>query len=176
MVSSVLELQRSKEDTEHKSTLTKAINRIKALGFAHQYLYKNEQYESINIAEYLKLIADNVTSQTGINLSLNISSDLMLQIEKAQALGVVTNELLSNSIKHAWPDNTVEKKIVIQAEFEDENIVMRYSDNGIGSVANGEGNTLGMRLIDSFILRRLNGNYSVENKNGYCITLNFPGK
>ena len=175
MVSSVLELQRSKEDNDHKSTLTKAINRIKALGFAHQYLYKNEQYESINISEYLKLIADNVTSQTGINLIILISSDLMLQIEKAQALGVVTNELLSNSIKHAWTDSYEEKQIIIQAEYQNNNIVFNYSDNGVGTLDKGEGNTLGMRLIDSFIVRRLNGTYQVENKNGYNITLNFPG-
>lgn len=175
MVSSVLELQRTKEDTEHKSTLTKAINRIKALGFAHQYLYKNEQYESINVAEYLHLIANNVTSQTGIKLNIEIPDDLMLHIEKAQALGVVTNELLSNSIKHAWTESNTEKKIVIHANCVDQNIVFSYSDNGVGSLNKSEGNTLGMRLIDSFIVRRLNGTYTVENKNGYTITLNFQG-
>jgi len=176
MVSSVLELQRSKTDEKNKSTLDTAINRIKALGFAHQYLYKNEQYEQIQLSEYIELITSSVLMHTGVKSTVQIPTELMLNIEEAQALGVVINELLSNSIKHAWPTSG-NREMWLVMEIQNGEIKLVYRDNGVGLGDNSDQkDTLGMQLVDSFIKRRLQGSYQITYNSGYQITINFKSK
>lgn len=177
MVSSLLTLQSARvKSTETKDALKIGVSRIKALGFAHQELYKGDDFTFIKIGEYLKLIADSLCRRTEVKIEVDVEKEFKMHIEKAQALGFIVNELITNSIKYAWEENDDDSAILIKIiEFE-EDILFMYKDNGIGYGENKEGlvgQSLGSSLMHSFIERQLNGTYSYYTDNGAVMEIKY---
>ena len=173
MVNSLVELQKSKESsTENKESLTQISQRVKALAFAHQHLYLQSQYEQIKVDDYLNLLIGKLVSNLAIKTQIEIDDKLMLPIEKGQALGLVLNELISNSIKHAKVEKGLELKLTIVQNPSGIEVV--YSDNGLGfDLEKSVKKSLGMTLIDSFITRQLNGRFELNTIGNYSIKINF---
>ncbi|MEO9532197.1 MAG: sensor histidine kinase [Crocinitomicaceae bacterium] len=173
MVNSLVELQKSKEDSPtNKESLTKISQRVKALSIAHQHLYLQSQYETINVCDYLTLLITKLTANLDISTELNLDKELMLPIEKGQALGLIINELVSNSIKHAKLEGQL--NINVKLSNQDNEVMVDYQDNGPGydptKVTKG---SLGNTLVDSFIKRQLNGEYELNTLGNYSIKIIF---
>jgi two-component sensor histidine kinase len=175
MVASVLELQSIRVSSEEgRETLNVANQRIKALALAHQHFYKENQYEKINLKNYLEVILKNLTLQRSIEIDSLISENIEIPIEKAQTVGLILNELISNSIKHAWPPDFQDKKITLDFKQVESQYICKYRDNGKGlSDDFVVGNGIGKMLIDAFIERKLNGQKTIKNDNGYFIEISF---
>ncbi len=177
MVSSILALQSGKsEDEISKETLKKAIERINALTLAHQKIYINGNYSNIFMLDYINQICENLLKNLNINYSLNISSELELDIEKAQAIGFIINELITNSIKYAWINLNKDKQIIIEFNGNALKGQIIYKDNGKGFDVNQdvqETNTLGFNLIKSFVVRQLKGDISFGSDEGLTIFINY---
>ncbi|MBN2669389.1 MAG: sensor histidine kinase [Bacteroidales bacterium] len=179
MVSSILELQQQNPNSlKSKDILKEANNRINALSMAHQTMYKDEQYQNVDAGKYIGIIVSNLIKSETIIADISIPEDFKLEIEKAQALGFITNELITNSIKYAWPNNNSEKIITIHLilDINSNNITFKYSDNGLGypqSFKIEDTNTLGSILIKSFCERQLNGNLYLSNNSGAITEINF---
>ena len=179
LVSSILELQRIKVvNPNAKAILKNASERIKSLSLAHQSLYKNEDYESINIKEYIQLIINNLLHAERVQVSVDITDTLEIHIEKGQALGFVINELITNSLKHAWDISDSKKSVSISIRTNEENsLTLRYRDNGIGYPSGfkmNEQNSLGCTLINSFVTRQLEGKLFVSNDKGAITEIRLP--
>jgi two-component sensor histidine kinase len=96
-----------------------------------------------------------------------------VNIEKAQALGFIVNELITNSIKYAWEKNDSPKKININFVKEGDMITFKYSDNGKGFQKNIKNHSLGSILISSFVSRQLMGELKTYNESGAVTLITF---
>jgi two-component system, sensor histidine kinase PdtaS len=175
VVSSLLDLQSNfAHDQSSRDALVSSRDRINSLALAHQNLYLDDEYESINIAVYLNGVVKAVCSK---DIQVNTDFiDELLEIEKAQALGFVLNELLTNSIKHAWEHNVKIKMISIKLVRAEGEWFFYYSDNGKGIGNNTmflESPTFGVTLIRSFLRRNLKGKIEFGEKPGMNISFSF---
>jgi two-component sensor histidine kinase/ligand-binding sensor domain-containing protein len=174
MVSSLLELQSSHtKNKEAQELLNIGISRIKSIGLAHHKLYSGDNYSTIDLKEYIESITNDLTFGTDKNVELYLDKHYDVNIEKAQALGFIVNELITNSIKYAWEKNDSPKKININFVKEGSVITFKYSDNGRGFQKNIKNHSLGSILISSFVSRQLMGELKTYNESGAVTLITF---
>jgi two-component sensor histidine kinase len=175
VVSSLMDLQSNyaKDDSSREAILNSK-DRINSLALAHQYLYLDDKYDSINIDVYLRGIIRSVCDPA-IDVRSTFANE-QLDFEKAQALGFVLNELLTNSMKHAWDETIGEKWISIKLLNENGTWFFYYADNGKGlsnKTSFLESPTFGVTLIRSFLRRNLKGKLEFGEKPGMNISFSF---
>jgi two-component sensor histidine kinase len=98
-----------------------------------------------------------------------------MHIEQAVPLGMIIHELATNSIKYAW-QGTQNKKIDIHIENNNGALMLSYNDNGKGLPTNLDikaTTSLGLKLVDLFIHRQLQGSMIYENRNGAFFKFTF---
>lgn len=157
IINSMLNLQIGKiEDEKTETILFEARQRINAIALTHQMLYQRSTISSINMAEYVETLVQQIEaamSQSNITTIVQISpTDEKLTIDGAVPLGLVINELLTNAYKHAFPVGRSGHIVVSLTEHE-QSFTVSVSDNGKGLPAGFnyyESKTLGMELV--FIL------------------------
>lgn len=159
-----------------KNVLLESRNRVRSMALIHNRLYKSDSLTSVNFGEYAKeLISEINASYPTIANSVKISTDIndvSLTINSAIPCGLILNELLTNSYKHAFKDKT-DRQIHVSFEKENSTILMRVKDNGIGLPPNyKEKQSLGVTVIES-LSEQLDGNFNFSNNNGTCFELKF---
>jgi two-component sensor histidine kinase/ligand-binding sensor domain-containing protein len=178
LVSSLIELQSEfATDEFSKEVLSKGNDRIKALAFAHQKLYQNNDYENINLKDYFNQITHNLLKETECEITIDIPENFSLNIERGQVLGFIINELIVNSLKYAWKNDMNQKHLSVSTVINDKTIEFIFKDNGIGfpkGFTSNNNNSLGYTLIPSFVKRQLKGKLSLYNENGALIKITFP--
>ncbi len=170
IMSSLLRLQSSNltEDTIKKVFL-ESENRIKAMAIVHNKLYDSHSYDRIDFADYVKTLITNLFISLGVR-TYQISYELkipetLLNIDTALPLGLVINELVSNSLKYAFPgDRKGTVSIVLEKNGKD--FILTVKDDGIGLIdkavleASGKlGMTL-VRLLSTQIDGKVESNFS----------------
>lgn len=152
-------------------------NRIKSIADVHELLYSSDTLSKINLKTYIEKLFNNVLSVSN-NISpptpnISINDDFEMNINQAIPLGLLINELLTNSVKHAFKEidePTISFSVTKKAS--DINIV--YSDNGIGLNIERQSspNSLGFTLINT-LLEQLDSVYSFTNNVGFGIEFTF---
>jgi two-component sensor histidine kinase len=147
--------------------------RIQAISLAHeQFVYSSdfENDKSYNIKKYLQKIyeANLVFIANEVNHKF-IVEDFKVTIDTALPIGIITNELLNNSIKHAKLLENEKLLIYLSLEKKEDCIHMIYSDNGSSFKFEKKQNSLGLFVIESMITQ-LGGSYTREGSK-YTITL-----
>jgi len=116
VISSLLALQADKfkskmgmMSSEILDAFRESQDRVISIGFIHEELYKGEKIEDLDFSLYLEKLTQNLfntyrLTNTSINLSMDIENDLFFDMDTAIPLGIIVNELISNSLKHAFPD------------------------------------------------------------------------
>ena len=136
VIISLLMLQIDRFEDENAVILFKeGINRIRAMSLIHESLYISDKVNTINFDHYVRSLCEQVINL--YMLPINASSieyeidDMHIDIDAAVACGLVINELISNSLKHGYPDD---REPSIRISFsEDEDIYrLTVSDNGVG--------------------------------------------
>jgi PAS domain S-box-containing protein len=149
------------------------INRIKAMSLVHQKLYKADDLSRINLKEYIQdlvnllMMSYHIREET-ISLKLELE-DVFVLIDTAIPLGLVLNELISNSFKHAFPDNAKGELSIRLFKDEDDAINIHLSDNGIGIPKDIElenVNTIGLQTVFNLIKHQLNGKIRYDTDRG----------
>ena len=178
LVSSLLELQSEfAKDEFSKKILSEGNDRIKALAFAHQNLYQNEDYENIELNEYFDQIIYHLLGQVNCKTTIDVPSNFVINIERGQVLGFIINELIMNSLKYAWEESNTEKLISFTMKILNDEIEFVYQDNGVGfpkDFSLADSKSLGYTLIPSFVKRQLKGKVACTNENGAVIKITFP--
>lgn len=171
MILGMLWFESQKHD--NKEIFTELTNRIKSMSKLHeQLLYSSKDLVQININEYLKNIIQNISfSYTSKNFYINSHiEDIYLSFEEALNLGVIVNEILTNSIKHN--QNIKENYINIFLATIDEKIELRIEDNSEKfSVENSKG--LGLNLVKEFLKKLNDANYTLTFNDISCFRLTF---
>lgn len=168
IVSSLLYLQNETiEDQMIRDKISQTDMRIQAIALVHEKLYKTSNINAVEFSSYIETLAKMVHRIYGsnINLILNLEK-IYLPIEKAQPLGLIINELIINSFKHAFPENS-QGEIEIKFQFNENNYFLLVRDNGKGFVMpiNGNPDSLGTTLI-SALANQIDAEYYVKNEGG----------
>ena len=178
IISSLLNLQSSYiKDEEAFEVFKESQNRVKSMAMIHEKLYQSGNFAEINVAEYLKSLTENIYSSYGINMNiikLKINAEnIFLDINKAVPCFLLINEVITNSIKHAFPDGRSGK---ITIDFhEDGGYIISIKDDGIGLPKNlniNKTETLGMQLINA-LTSQLDGNLEVKSNGGTEFIVHF---
>lgn len=176
IMSSILGLQVIGEDDKKiKQILQKNRQRIHSIAMVHEALYKHEDFEYIDIVAYLSNVvqANIAISSKKIELSIE-SSYPVLPFDMALHIGMITNELVTNSLKHAFEKS--EGSISIKIEESDSEYLYHYQDSGnatleIETLQAGRG--LGMKLIEMMV-EQLDSRMKISGERGMKYTMWKP--
>ncbi|MBS1650716.1 MAG: sensor histidine kinase [Bacteroidetes bacterium] len=177
-ISSLIGMQSRALDSEKEiKVLSETLRRIEAMALVHEMLYTKNNEGFIIINAYLHQLVNsilkmhNISSST-IKFQINNAS-FKLSPSQAIALGMICSELISNSVKYAFQNNS-NFEILIQFNKNTEgSYEFLYEDNGENfSAKNDSENKLGLRLIDIFS-RQLKGNYNIKKQRGFYFNLIF---
>ncbi|WP_304130231.1 sensor histidine kinase [Ignavibacterium album] len=178
----LLELQiQNVEDNAVKEMFRQSINRIRSMAIIHEYLYRNDSKSSIELPVYIESLTDTLISVYADyrrELIINYSMDKVItDFEVAIPVGLIVNELVTNSIKHAFIDR--QKGIIdIYLEKKDKQIILTIKDNGIGIPVNLDienSKTLGLQLV-RLLVDQLSGNYKIFREEGTKVQIEIPFK
>jgi PAS domain S-box-containing protein len=175
IMSSLIKLQSHYvEDPLMLQILKETESRIQSMSIVHSKLYSTQEYEKVNFGEYVKSLTDNFWNTYGIklkNLKFEIDIGAMtVNIDTAIPCGLIINELVSNSIKYAFPDGRngtirIELKKASGKSF----YILTVSDDGVGIVRNidvNKSDTLGIQLVN-LLAKQMNGKFEIESRHGY---------
>lgn len=159
MVSSLLSLQT--KNTRSRAVieaLEEGKSRVKAMALIHQKLYQNDDLSVIEMQGYIESLVNSVQSvfkKGGHNINITIDAEgVELDIDRAIPFGLVLNELVSNSFKYAFPEDSDNNKIYIHIRKNGENGFFEYTDNGIGLPPDSEeraNSSMGIRLMNRLV-------------------------
>ena len=179
VVSSILEMQEdSNEDSDLNRILRVSQDRIQSMALIHEKLYQSPTLAEIDFASYLDEFVDRLVATYHVDTSkINVIKDLSsihLNVETATPLGLIVNELVANSLKHAFKDKATGEVRIFCNQSEDGLLTLCVSDNGCGLPDNfdlDETESLGMQLV-SLLSRQLDASLEVVNDNGtrFCLT------
>ncbi len=168
VMSSLIKLQsRYINDEKMLDMLKETGGRIQSMSIVHTKLYNSGDYENINFSEYVRNLIENFKSIYGYqlkNIRFNIEiNNLSLNIDTAIPCGLIINELISNSIKHAFPDNREGEISISILPEEGSKYKLVVKDNGIGAPDRADlkkSDTLGIQLV-TLLTRQLNGTMEI---------------
>jgi len=138
------------KNNDEKVSLLELMNRIKSMSLIHQYLLDSDNFSEIKSDQYISRIIDEIKksySEDNIEVQQTLDS-FSLTPNQALSLGVIINELLTNSVKYYALKSPC--KITILCKKEEENIRVCVKDNGEGFDIETEKNGLGLKLIEQF--------------------------
>ncbi|MDP3567540.1 PAS domain S-box protein [Sediminibacterium sp.] len=172
IISSILNLQSSYvTDAYTLSLLKESQNRIKTMAYIHESLYQNKSFTSVNFSEYIQTLSKNiiqsyVVSSEKIELVLNVQKTT-LSLDTSIPAGLIINELITNAIKHAFP-NSRKGKIYLNLKTENNTIHLEVADDGVGIPSDldyNNTNSLGLQLVNTLI-DQLGGEIKFKTKKG----------
>lgn len=204
VISSLLDLQADKfsnreciKDSEVLEAFRESQNRVISMALIHEELYKGGRLDTLDLSSYIKELAENLfltykLSSTDISLKTDFEENLFFDMDNAVPLGIIVNELVSNSLKHAFPEkdkgeisiklcrenigecrNNIEESK--NEECKSTSFILTVSDNGVGIPENLDFenlDSLGFQLIFSLV-EQLDGKIELKRNNGTEITITF---
>ena len=181
IISSLLDLQTGTvKDPRVLQSFQESQHRIRSMALIHEKLYQSPDLAEVDFADYLRsLIAYLVRayhiSEAQVTLKLD-TEPVRLRIDTAIPCGLILNELVSNALKHAFPNGRRgEIDVTVRAE-KPERASLWVSDNGVGLPDGMDWRaapSLGLRLVHT-LTQQLHGTLEVETANGATFRLSFP--
>ncbi len=179
IVVSLLQLQVYQSSSKkEKNKLLDAQNRVMSIAMVHELLYSTDEFNKVNLATYyeqlIRTIKSNmITGTKGVDHIVNIG-DVSLNITQAIPLGLLINELATNSLKYAFPEESSDNIIELSIHALDDKIKVTYCDNGVGfDMSDVKFKTgLGFKIMDS-LLNQLEADYEMKTENGFDLTFTF---
>ena len=181
IVSSLLHLQaQTIKDPQILKAIQESQNRIESISLIHKNLYTNPNIGKIDIAEYINnlvtgLLISYQIAPAQINLHTDIDS-VILNVDQAIACGLIINELISNALKHAFPNNQSGEISISLHKNKNHDIEMMIRDNGIGLTDNIDWrntSSLGLSLVYDLVTEQLEGSINIERSQGTIFNIQF---
>jgi PAS domain S-box-containing protein len=180
VVSSLLKLQSSYvTDKNTHDILLDSQNRVRSMALVHQKLYQSKDFSQIDFIEYINQLSQqlfNVFKRKSNDVQITVTSNnANLSIDLAIPCGLIINELVSNSLKYAFPDNY---SGIINIEInntENDTCELIVKDNGIGfpeGINFKNTSTLGLQLVNTLV-GQIDGTIEMESNNGTAFKIKF---
>ncbi len=154
-------------------------NRIQAMMLIHEQLYQSDDLGHVNFGEYLHRLMLNVFLSNSSNLGavkpILQAEPVFLNLETAVPCGLLVNELLVNSLKHAFPENYTGEVRILLHQTPDQQIHIKIADNGVGLPAELDWRqtiSLGFKLV-RILAKQLKAEVQLEQTNGTIVNLTF---
>jgi PAS domain S-box-containing protein len=172
IISSLLNLQKIYvEDKEAVNVLNESQNRVKSMAMIHEKLYMSDDLAHINFVDYIQNLVKNLfysynVENTHIKPILEVE-DITLNMETAVPCGLIISELVSNSLKYAFP-NGRKGKILVSFKSVDDRYELIIRDNGVGLPEEIDFNnleTLGLLLVNS-LTEQIDGELTINRSHG----------
>ncbi len=181
VVHSLLNLQSSRiNDPLVKNMLLDSQNRIQSMALIHQTLYQSHDFAKVDFSGFLDVLVSNLVNSYRVNsqdIQVHIDvQTILLPINSAIPCGLLINELITNSLKHAFPGGRQGQINITLTPCDRSTIRLGISDNGIGipdHVSMSNSATLGLRLI-TLLSQQLDGKLTINRRDPTEFNLEFP--
>lgn len=177
IISSLLSLQSSYiEDEKVRTLFQESQNRIRSMAMVHEKLYKSENMSKIDFKQYMSDLVDSLSYNHRIHPD-NVKKKMetvLFDVETAIPCGLIINELVTNTFKHAFPDGNI-GEITVELYKKKDTVFMKVSDNGIGfpeDIDFKNTKSLGLKLVNSLVMQ-LDGEIQLDTTNGTLFTVSF---
>ena len=180
LISSLLSLQAARiAEPAVAELFAESRNRVRSMALVHENLYRAGNFARISMATHIQNLCADSARAYGMNgrrveLASRIG-DVELDLDRAVSCGLIVNELVSNALKHAFPDGRAGRVCVELEPFGGERHVLVVGDDGVGLPADLDchrADTLGLQLVDD-LTRQLHGNIRVDRDGGTTFTITF---
>ena len=183
VVSSLLALQSAKiSDPNVQAVMQASQSRVQSMGLIHQKLYQGEQLAAIEMRDYFVNLSESILDSFDAAGRVKIDCsmpELVLDIDTAVSVGLITNELLTNSLKYAFvskDSGNISISLTRGSPLGPDSgfFLLQVADDGIGKIlgATAKGTGFGTQLIE-LLTRQLDGMLTYETQNGTLVTLRF---
>ena len=175
VIISILRLEKDRLDEPHaRAAIETSVQRIFAMALVHETLYDSGQLDKIDIVKYTNALIEIASDSSTNEFSLEAEGPLLAGLDFAVPFGLLVNELISNSEKHAFPSG-VSGKVSIKVSSSG-GLTLVVADNGVGiseSVQVEGPVTLGLNLVKA-LAQQLHGRVELDRKTGTRWTIRFP--
>ncbi len=178
VVSSLLHIQTQQfDDPRTRMVFEESQHRIRAMALVHEKLYHSDNLSNINFGEYLESVVGQLIrsySREGIRLALSLES-IEMDVEVAIPCGLVVNELVTNALKHAFPDDGTGTISVGLRRLSDRIIELTVADDGIGIPADADirnATSMGLTLVQA-LTEQMSGDVRIERTAGTRFVVEF---
>ncbi|MGR3301135.1 MAG: PAS domain-containing sensor histidine kinase [Candidatus Scalindua sp.] len=180
IISSLLDM--SSMQTQNQETIelfAESRNRVDSIALIHSQLYKSERFDEIDMERHIQELSGNLlniySKEKTITLDIK-SANVYLPVTQAVPCALVLNELISNSLKHAYRDGEQGTISISMQQSDDNTILMRVRDNGVGipeEIDIGRTKSLGLRLTRNIVNKQLNGKIKIIRNKGTEFIVEF---
>ena len=181
VISSLLRLQSEYiKDKKYIEMLKESQNRIRSMAFIHEKLYQSKDLANIDFNRYIKSLTDDLFRSYGVStdkiaLKMDIES-VSLGVDAAIPCGLIINELVSNSLKHAFPGGREGEIKIVLRRTDGKEIELLVSDDGVGipedlDFRNTE--SLGLQLVTGLSEDQLQGKIELNRAKGTEFRIRF---
>ena len=179
IVSSLLQLQRrglGSDDAKGRDALRTSQTRVNAMGLIHKKLYQGEKVTTVHMPDYLEDLGETLINAYQLDEQVDVFydvEDISLDVDKAILLGLIVNELITNSMKYAFP-NGREGTIEIALHREEGQLRLTVLDDGVGAAAENrsDSTSFGNNLI-GLLTKKLRGALRIVEGRGYGVEILF---
>jgi PAS domain S-box-containing protein len=185
VITSLLRLESGRSNQENtKAVLNEMQGRIRSMALLHETLYRSGIFASADLAHYLKELATQAfrshlsSNGAAVRLELDLHS-VSVSMDQATPCGLIVNELISNCLKHAFPDGRSGVVKISLLPMPEANVVaMLVSDDGIGlpsDFAKRREQSLGVQLVEDLVTQ-IGGELKIESDRGSVFKILFSHK
>ena len=168
IISSLVELESLSAEPKLKEILKDIQGRVMSMALIHEKLYSNNGLSEINLKDYAKSLMKEILNSYNlynfIEPNIEVDENILLNLDISVPLGLILNELITNSLKHGFNRN--KKGIIsLQAYTDGQDIILTYQDNGKGFPQTfdvDESETIGIQLITG-LTEQIDGNLTLKN-------------
>lgn len=178
MVKSLISLQSAHlEDSATKDAMIASQNRVQSMGIIHQKLYQGTNLGSIEMKDYFINLGEGILDTFNADDKIKIAcamDNLELGVDTAVPIGLIVNELLTNSLKYAFPEDKKGQIEISLTKSGSDTLTLKVTDNGIGKIMGlpAKGTGFGSQLVQ-LLTQQLNGKMKEETENGTSVSFEF---
>jgi len=181
VISSLLKLQSGYiNDQKDLELFKESQNRIQAMALIHEKLYQSRDLVNIDYAEYIKNLTNGLIRSYGSGANrIALKTDIVhkpLGVDSAIPCGLIINELVSNSLKHAFPEGREGEIWVLMHPIDEDGTELIVRDNGIGVSPDFDfrhTESLGLQLVTTLTESQLRGSIELKNNEGTAFHIKF---
>ncbi|MCI4626646.1 MAG: response regulator [Candidatus Magnetoovum sp. WYHC-5] len=180
IISSLIDLQsKYVTDEQTKAMFVDSQARLRTMALIHEKLYQSEDIINVDFHRYVRSLSDYLyhsycLNKSNVSMDINVES-VFLDVDTAVPCGIIINELVTNSLKHAFPPD-MEGKISIEMKRKGDGYYhLKIYDNGkgMGDVDLRQTTSLGLRLVYALTTEQLRGSVSLEKGEGTTFDILF---